>query len=261
MVKVREDMTGWKMWEHGVPDSRLTVIQQVEDYVDPKGRHFAKWLCECSCKERNVITVLGARLKNGTTSSCGCYHKEQMIKRNKKYNLFSDKLCDEYGEYYIGYASNTGAKFYIDADDFYKIKDWCWSEQVRTDTNTLRAFVNGEYITMHRLIGFNNCDHEDRNELNNRKYNLRACTQQENCRNRSLMSNNTSGVTGVCWNKKDNKWVAYIKTSEENLYLGRFADKNDAIIARLKAERKYFGEFAPQKHLYGEYGIGVDNNE
>ena len=30
MVKVREDMTGWIMSEHGFPDSRLTVLYQTE---------------------------------------------------------------------------------------------------------------------------------------------------------------------------------------------------------------------------------------
>ena len=39
MVKVKIDMTGWKMWEHGVPESRLTVIKQVNDYVTPQGVH------------------------------------------------------------------------------------------------------------------------------------------------------------------------------------------------------------------------------
>ena len=29
MVMVKEDMTGWIMAEHEVPDSRLTVIKQV----------------------------------------------------------------------------------------------------------------------------------------------------------------------------------------------------------------------------------------
>jgi hypothetical protein len=53
MVKVKEDMTGWKMWEHGVPDSRLIVIQQVEDYVDNNGNRQAQWLCECACEEHN----------------------------------------------------------------------------------------------------------------------------------------------------------------------------------------------------------------
>lgn len=251
MVKVKEDLTGKTF-------GRLTVIKQSEDYVDPQGRHFAKWWCECSCMDHNIISVVGSDLKRGKTTSCGCYHKEQMIERNKKYNLFSDKLCDEHGEYYVGYASNTGTEFYVDADDFDKIKDYCWYENVRADTNTLRAFINGEFTTMHGLLGFRYHDHEDRNELNNRKYNLRTCTQQENCRNRSLMSNNTSGVTGVCWNKKANKWVAYIKTSETNLYLGSFVKIDDAIIARLKAEHKYFGDFAPQRHLFEQYSIKGD---
>lgn len=253
MVNVREDLTGKEF-------GKLKVIKQTDDYIDPKGRHFAKWLCECSCVDRNIVAVVGSDLKRGKTNSCGCYHKEQMIERNKKYNLFSDKLCDGYGEYYIGYASNTSTEFYVDADDFDKIKDYCWYENVRTDTNTLRAFINGEYVTMHRLLGFNNCDHEDRNELNNRKYNLRTCTQQENCRNRSLMSNNNSGVTGVCWNKRDSKWTAYIKTSEANLYLGSFINIEDAITTRLKAEKKHYGDFAPQKHLYKQYGIEVNDN-
>ena len=39
MVKVKTDMTGWKMWEHGVSDSRLMVIQQVDDYVDNNGQN------------------------------------------------------------------------------------------------------------------------------------------------------------------------------------------------------------------------------
>ena len=52
MVKVREDMTGWIMSEHGVSDSRLTVIEQVEDHVyadkQNKEHHYAQWLCECN---------------------------------------------------------------------------------------------------------------------------------------------------------------------------------------------------------------------
>ena len=30
------DMTGWVMKEHGIPDSRLTVIKRTEDYIAPK---------------------------------------------------------------------------------------------------------------------------------------------------------------------------------------------------------------------------------
>lgn len=31
------DMTGWVMKEHGVPESRLTVIEEVEPYISPGG--------------------------------------------------------------------------------------------------------------------------------------------------------------------------------------------------------------------------------
>ena len=41
--------------------------------------------------------------------------------------------------------------------------------------------------------------------------------------------------------------------------LGRFSDKEDAIKARLQAEAKYFKEFAPQRHLFKQYGILEDN--
>lgn len=37
--------------------------------------------------------------------------------------------------------------------------------------------------------------------------------------------------------------------------LGKFINKKDAIVARLKAEKEYFGEFAPQRRLFEEYGI------
>ena len=76
MIKVREDMTGWNMWEHGVPESRLTVIKQVEDYVSPSGHHYNRWLCQCSCKEKNMLLVQGRSLKSGNTRSCGCLEKE-----------------------------------------------------------------------------------------------------------------------------------------------------------------------------------------
>ena len=37
-------------------------------------------------------------------------------------------------------------------------------------------------------------------------------------------------------------------------------NQEDAIKARLKAELKYFGEFAPQKHLFKQYGIATQND-
>ena len=84
MVNVKKDLTKQKF-------GRLTVIEQTDDYINPKGRHCAKWLCQCECG--NVIEVVGTHLKNGNTKSCGCIRKEQCIKRNSKsntYEIYSD---------------------------------------------------------------------------------------------------------------------------------------------------------------------------
>ena len=109
---------------------------------------------------------------------------------------------------------------------------------------------------MHQLLGFANYDHIDRNELNNQKNNLRPCTTQENARNCSLRQDNTSGVTGVSFNRQYEKWEAYITVDKnKRKFLGYFADKQEAILARLQAEKCYFKEFAPQQHLYEQNNI------
>lgn len=51
------------------------------------------------------------------------------------------------------------------------------------------------------------------------------------------------------------------KEVAEVIHLGYFDNKDDAIKARLYAEQKYFKEFAPQKHLYEQYGIIVENKD
>ena len=53
MVKVKTDMTGWKMWEHGFPNSRLIVLERAEDHVGPSGQRSARWICQCSCNDEN----------------------------------------------------------------------------------------------------------------------------------------------------------------------------------------------------------------
>lgn len=248
-------MTGWKMWEHGVPESRLIVIKQMEDYVDGKGVHASRWLCKCNCGNEKDVIAIGRDIRRGHIKSCGCYNIEKIIERNTRYNEFSDKMSDEHGDYYIGYTSNTHKEFYIDAEDFDIIKCYCWTESKTANMSTLITIIDGHTVRMHKLIGCAFHDHKDRNELNNRKYNLRPCTQQENSRNRSKASNNTSGIIGVNFDKRKSKWRAYISVNKKQQFLGYFDNKDDAICARLKAEKDIFGAFAPQEQLYNQYGV------
>lgn len=259
MVKVREDMAGWIMAEHGVLDSRLTVIKQTEDYVSPKGVHYARWLCECNCKEHNRIVASGDSLKHGTILSCGCLQKERVSITNKKYNKWIEEVFeDEHGKYRIGFTSNTNKEFYIDADDYDKVKNYCWLEDIgKFDYHSLIAYdpKSQKNIKMCYIFGCKRYDHADRNPLNNRKYNLRIATSAENTRNRGFLKNNTSGFTGVWWDKSKQRWQALIIINKKKKHLGYFINKEDAIKARLIAEKEYFGEFAPQRHLFEQYEI------
>ena len=252
MVKVKEDLTG-KIF------GKLMVLRQAEDYIDPKGVHRAQWLCQCSCPDSKQVVVVGAKLKSGHSTSCGCARKECAIALFKKTNKYSKKQTDEYGDYYVGWTSNTNKEFYIDASDFELVCKYCWREHISAKTG-YRCLVTynpetKKQIKMHQLVCGKYYDHIDRNPLNNRKHNLRPATAQENIRNRNLSRNNTSGFIGVTWGKTSSKWVSNIQVDGKNISLGSFADKTDAIRVRLAAELKYFGEFAPQRHLFEEYEI------
>ena len=78
-------------------------------------------------------------------------------------------------------------------------------------------------------------DHRDRNKNNDAWENLRHVSRLCNTRNRKIHCNNTSGITGVHWSKKDNTWIALIGVK----YLGCFNNLIDAVKARWEAEKKY----------------------
>jgi len=82
-------------------------------------------------------------------------------------------------------------------------------------------------------------DHINHDRTDNRIDNLRLVTRQENNRNKSKQSNNTSGVSGVFWEKKRNKWRATVWLNGKFEHVGYFANKADAIAARRAAEKKY----------------------
>lgn len=82
-------------------------------------------------------------------------------------------------------------------------------------------------------------DHINGNTLDNRLENLREVTLQENCKNCSISKNNTSGVMGVIWNKRINKWEARIKVDYKQIHLGVTSDFFEAVCLRKSAENKH----------------------
>lgn len=86
-------------------------------------------------------------------------------------------------------------------------------------------------------------DHWDGNGLNNRRYNLRACTAQQNCRNqRQRLSRCSSKYKGV-W-KHQHSYRASITISYRSIHLGCFNSEVEAAKVYDEAARLHFGAFA-----------------
>ena len=73
--------------------------------------------------------------------------------------------------------------------------------------------------------------------------------------NQTIQSNNTTGFIGVSYHEQKCQYQAYIGVNKKRIYLGSYDNIIDAIKSRLCAEKKYYGEKAPQKHLFEKYDI------
>lgn len=81
--------------------------------------------------------------------------------------------------------------------------------------------------------------HIDEDLSNNRILNLRSTSRQICQRNQKRHSRNTSGRTGVSWSRVRSVWTAQIKIGEKSFYLGSFSEFDDAVSARIAAEKRH----------------------
>lgn len=223
------DLTGQRF-------GRLIVVNKLND------RTPIHWECVCDCGKHTIVS--GTNLKSGHTQSCGCLNREKTLVACKKYNQY-----DLSGEYGVGFASNNNKTFYFDKDDYNLIKNYCWYHD---NLNYIRTRINkNTQITLHRLImnppDDKVIDHINYDTTDNRKSNLRICTQSQNLMNSMKRIDNTSGHTGVYYNKRNKKWFSVITVNGEVINLGTYKDKNDAIKIRQQAERQYFGKYQNTK--------------
>jgi hypothetical protein len=145
---------------------------------------------------------------------------------------------------------SDGSSVIIDAEDYEMLSKWKWSANgngyaVRNERYEPkkyrkqylhRAIINakpGEYV-----------DHINGDTLDNRKENLRICTNAENSRNGRKKQIGISKYKGVTKDKRVDKWVAQIMVNRKNINLGSFKTELDAASAYNIAALKHHGEFA-----------------
>jgi|WetSurMetagenome_2_1015567.scaffolds.fasta_scaffold55921_5 hypothetical protein len=137
----------------------------------------------------------------------------------------------------------------IDSEDWDKIKNYHWC--IRRNKNLIyvltRTKIN-KFILQRLILNLTNMnfviDHINHNGLDNRKCNLRICTQSENSKNQKLKKNNTSGFKGVYWDNLRQKWHCQIMINRKCIYLGLFVNKIDAALTYNNKAKELFGEFA-----------------
>lgn len=158
------------------------------------------------------------------------------------------------------YIPLTKGKFaLVDDADFDWLNQWKWSYLESSKKGGVGYAVrhasdnHNSLIFMHRLI-FNapsdmQVDHWDRDGINNQRDNLRFATHAQNTQNQAKHCAVTSRFKGVSWHKSSQKWQAGIRKDGRTIYLGCYANEQDAAAAYNSAARTYFGEFAYMNEL------------
>ena len=150
----------------------------------------------------------------------------------------------------------------VDNEDFERINAHKWRAMWDQNTRSYYAArtergADGKRHTvrMHREIirakKGQYVDHENHDGCDNRRDNLRVCTNQKNGANRRMQNNNTSGFKGVSWHKRDKKWCASVGGRRNRIHIGQFSTAIEAARAYDTKAIRLNGEFALTNKMLG----------
>jgi hypothetical protein len=136
----------------------------------------------------------------------------------------------------------------VDLSDFDWLMKWNWIAHRNHPKKTFYAVRKGQKgeantVFMQSFIVGSEVDHRNRNGLDNRRGNLRACTDSQNQANRKAFGKG-SKFKGVWFEKQSGKWRSQIMVNRRAIRLGRFDEEEKAARAYDAAAREHFGEFA-----------------
>ena len=173
---------------------------------------------------------------------------------------FRSKPIYDHVEHCYRCRLQCGKDLLIDAEDLWVLPIATWKSSKRTNHVAARG------IAIHRIVMRANVgeqvDHVLGNKLDNRKSQLRICTNRQNCRSRGKNSFGQNGkcssrFKGVSWNKTQKIWTAHIKVDGKLHHLGRFSDEAEAARAYDAAAVERHGDFARTNSALGLYSPPV----
>lgn len=168
------------------------------------------WLCQCDCG--NTIETTKRRLVTGNTGSCGCGKKPSLKDWvGKRFGMLTVlSYTGKENEFHIWHCRCDCGKE-VDVRQSNLQNGWTKSCGCQRDPQKSLHYVEGTCVEMLRP------------DL--------------------MYKTNTSGVRGVYYSTRRNKWIAQIMFKQKCYYLGGYDRIEDAAKARRTAEEKMFGDF------------------
>ena len=196
------------------------------------------------CKKCNQVFFVKSKKDFLKRQFC-CVECANLYRR--KYNEYI--FHDDYIEIILTNRKKVFLSCFIDKEDYVKVKDYYWMPHYHAHVKNYYVYCvktiplkdrkdgkKQERIRLHRYIM--DCpvgkviDHINHNTLDNRKSNLKICTNYENMQNLSVYSTNKSGVKNISYQatvQGKKKWIVTITENGKNKTVGRGLTLEDAI--------------------------------
>jgi hypothetical protein len=160
----------------------------------------------------------------------------------------------------VWYKGEIAARALVDNQDFEKTSEHVWylvvtglyQKQYYAKAQVKEANGKWRSVWMHRyILGLPPrtpmVDHIDRSGLNNTRENLRLVTTSENNQNArpGLQANKTSRYRGVCWLKRQQRWLATVCVNGKDVFKRTFVTEDEAAEAVANA-RAYYMPFSEE---------------
>lgn len=174
-------------------------------------------ICE-TCGKKFTVTPSSLKFRSAKYCCKECYIKSQ--KRNKNNYVQKDGYCELRIE---NKFNNRQVTVLISNEDIEKVKlgNWCACYDKTINGYYIRGTIGKQKIQLHRYI--TNCpkdlqvDHINRNTLDNRRENLRTCTNLENAMNRSINVYENE-MTGINYHIRRKKYCLIINHRHIGIY-------------------------------------------
>jgi len=215
-------------YEIGEKFGLLTVIDNEDRYVTTGGYSYLRYKCKCDCG--NEVMARKSNLKGSKVISCGCVQRGTDGILHKRHNMYGTPI---YQTWFAmkSRCSNTRDAFVCSV---YKDRNITVCEKWLSFSGFFEEMGDSH------IEGYS-IDRID-NDKGYFKDNCRWADKTTQAYNQRKQVTNTSGKTGVHWDKKSNKWrVKFTIPRTTKIVVAWFRYLWDAVIYRMQLEQEHYG--------------------